>query len=109
MGRARSLSDPAAQQREAAEIPNQNPVPVRPHEAAGRQEKRFQVPGPRNAQRPTPASSQRTMLLPYALPLLAALPRPCAGVCKAAPGRADGTVMSALAGTHAPTLPRRAR
>ena len=75
----------------------------------GDKKKRFQVPGPRNAQRTTPASSQRTMLLPYALPLLAALPRPCAGVCKAAPGRADGPVKSALAGTHAPTLPRRAR
>ena len=75
----------------------------------GDKKKRFQVPGPRSAQRPTPASSQRTMLLPNALPLLAARPRPSAGVCKAAPGRADGTVVSALAGTHAPTLPRRTR
>ena len=54
------------------------------------------MPGPRDAQRPTPASSQRTMLLPNALPLSAALPRPCAGVCKAGPGRAEGVQMKRM-------------
>lgn len=49
------------------------------------------------------------MPLPNALPSIAALPRPSAGMCKAAAGRATGEVRP-LGGCHAranaaPTLP----
>ena len=94
---------------QAAETPNQNPVPAQPHEAAGRTRKRFQVPASRDAQGPTPASSLRTLLLSNALPFVASLPQPCAGARKALPGRADGKVEFVMAATHAPTLPRRCR
>ena len=65
--------------------------------------------GPRYAQRPTPASSLRTLLLSNALPFVASLPQPCAGARKAVPGRADAKVEFVMAATHAPTLPRRCR